>query len=304
MNLATLKSFVVLAEHLNFTNAAKHLYISQPRLSGQILAIEKELGVALFARDSGSVSLTPAGRVLYGEVKPLLSKFDLAIERALMADKGIAGSLLVLFSDYYCGHIASDAVRAFRKAHPDVEVGLFDADTDSFVKRLVEVEADVGVCPRIAVSNEPRLEVKTLVSGCPCLAVSSEHPLAGRESVALSELEGEAFVISKSSSISFSAEVMRAQFEKHSVMPRVSREASDAGSLLVLVEAGEGITLLTREFAERCPNPNLRFLDIEGFGANWRSDIVLAWRKGSKGALLDCFLSDASAMYDRRHRPC
>ena len=59
MNLEQIESFLVLAQRLNFTQAANDLFMAQPALSRLIAALEKELEVQLFHRNSRGVSLTP-----------------------------------------------------------------------------------------------------------------------------------------------------------------------------------------------------------------------------------------------------
>ena len=64
MTSAQIRSFLVLARHLNFSSAAKELCISQSTLSMHIAALEKNLGVQLFIRDRRNVALSPQGELL------------------------------------------------------------------------------------------------------------------------------------------------------------------------------------------------------------------------------------------------
>ena len=73
MDIRKLKYFVTLVRHRNFTSAANDLFITQPTLSQQIKALEKELEVKLFDRSDG-ISLTEAGELLYPEAVKLIEQ--------------------------------------------------------------------------------------------------------------------------------------------------------------------------------------------------------------------------------------
>lgn len=75
INTQQLHYFMELANCLNFTRAAANLYVAQPTLSQQIAELEAQLGVTLFIRNSRSVTLTPAGTILYAALPDIGSRF-------------------------------------------------------------------------------------------------------------------------------------------------------------------------------------------------------------------------------------
>ena len=76
VDLRKLRYFVAVADNLHFRKAAEQLHIAQPALSRSIGALERELGAQLFIRDKRSVTLTPAGRQLLDDARPLLVAAD------------------------------------------------------------------------------------------------------------------------------------------------------------------------------------------------------------------------------------
>ncbi|MQY17686.1 LysR family transcriptional regulator [Nocardia macrotermitis] len=82
VELKHLRYFVAVAEKLNYSAAARGLYISQQALSRIIQQLERDVGVRLFERTTRSVRLTPAGAALLESVRPTLVMVDDAIEQA------------------------------------------------------------------------------------------------------------------------------------------------------------------------------------------------------------------------------
>ena len=76
MNTTQLHYFMTLSQTLNYSTAAQQLFITQPTLSRSIMALEDEIGTKLFFRENGNVSLTPAGKLMQEELKPLSARYE------------------------------------------------------------------------------------------------------------------------------------------------------------------------------------------------------------------------------------
>lgn len=79
LDLSLLRAFLSLADELNFTRAARQLFISQPSLSNQIRRLEQQVGVSLFERTSRRVELTPAGAAFHPGAIQILRSVDHAV---------------------------------------------------------------------------------------------------------------------------------------------------------------------------------------------------------------------------------
>lgn len=95
MNTERLYEFLVLSHVLNYTHAAKALYISQPILTRHIQALEAELGVPLFRRTTHGVTLTEAGRLLSNQAEGLLEKCDRALSLVRERNMPVQGSVMI-----------------------------------------------------------------------------------------------------------------------------------------------------------------------------------------------------------------
>lgn len=81
-SLDVLKTFVVVAQRLNFTHAARELHLTQGAVSRQILGLEQRLGYPLFSRQARGLALTPQGAQLLAPVQQALGQLDEALTRA------------------------------------------------------------------------------------------------------------------------------------------------------------------------------------------------------------------------------
>ena len=109
---------MVLAQRLNFTQAADDLFMAQPALSRLISALEKELDLQLFYRNSRSVALTPAGTVFFKKCPKILDEYRGSVVAARLAQEGYRGSLtLGIMRDTFEPKLPT-LYQRFRTAYP------------------------------------------------------------------------------------------------------------------------------------------------------------------------------------------
>ncbi|WP_256639401.1 LysR family transcriptional regulator [Streptomyces murinus] len=187
MELRQLEYFVAVAEERNFTRAAERVHISQSGVSAQIRRLERELGAELFDRSARTVTLTVAG------------KAALAHARTALAAAGAVGQAVGEVSDLIRGRLTVgmvvgctvtplfDALAAFHRDHPGVELSLLEDNSDRLVEGVRAGAVDLALVGAAAAAPEG-LETLTLISERLVAAVPPGHPLAARPRVALSEL--------------------------------------------------------------------------------------------------------------------
>src|SRR5690606_19324185 len=130
MELRQLRYFVAVADHRNFTRAAESQFVSQPALSQQIQALERELDVVLFNRLGRRVELTAAGRVLHDHARSVLREVDNA--RSAMDD--VRGALRgeIAIAAIQTAHVSFlvEVIAQMRHSHPGVVVRVREERSD------------------------------------------------------------------------------------------------------------------------------------------------------------------------------
>lgn len=95
MNIDHLREFNHLAETLSFSSTAKYFYMSQSVLSKHIAAIEDELGLKLFIRDSHHVHLTKCGQAFHQETQILINQYEKAVTHAIDIDRSFLSTIRI-----------------------------------------------------------------------------------------------------------------------------------------------------------------------------------------------------------------
>jgi DNA-binding transcriptional LysR family regulator len=232
LDLRKLRYFVAVAEHQHFGRAAEQLFITQPVLSRQIRALEKELGCALFERTTRSVQLTPAGEQLLAEAQGVRTSVDSALRRVHDVNRGVE-RLVVAFAP---GLRVSAAVRAFSAAHPNVDVELFTSKWWEQDAPLRDGRADVGYLRRPFDDTGLRVVPVGSETMVACLPVS--HPLARRRAIRMADLDGE------------------------NVLDKPARRTSTVEEKFELIAVGDSVAVMPRCVAASYSRPDLVYLRV------------------------------------------
>ncbi|EPJ8781315.1 LysR substrate-binding domain-containing protein [Pseudomonas aeruginosa] len=249
MELRHLRYFIAVAEELHFGRAAERLGISQPPLSQQIQALEEEIGARLFERTNRRVELTDAGRLFLDESRQVLALVDKAVLLARRAHLGELGELKIGFTSSapFTSTIPS-SIHAFRKAYPDVHLDLQEMSSRQVLKALLEESLQVGVIRPLALPDTVHwveLFREPLVA-----VLRADHPLAAgsEEGLAIAALAEEPFVFFPRSYGTGLYDQVIALTRQAGFSPRIAQEASEAMTIIGLVSAGLGVSILPASF--------------------------------------------------------
>ncbi|MGC3577123.1 LysR substrate-binding domain-containing protein [Pseudomonas aeruginosa] len=249
MELRHLRYFIAVAEELHFGRAAERLGISLPPLSQQIQALEEEIGARLFERTNRRVELTDAGRLFLDESRQVLAQVDKAVLLARRAHLGELGELKIGFTSSapFTSTIPS-SIHAFRKAYPDVHLDLQEMSSRQVLKALLEESLQVGVIRPLALPDAVHwveLFREPLVA-----VLRADHPLAAgsEDGLAIAALAEEPFVFFPRSYGTGLYDQVIALTRQAGFSPRIAQEASEAMTIIGLVSAGLGVSILPASF--------------------------------------------------------
>lgn len=195
MEIRQLRYFVKLAETLNFSTAAKELFITQSTLSHQILQLENELQQPLFLRNSHEVSLTEAGHALLPLAKETLHSADNCLLR-LEELKNLTGGELNIGVTFSFAAIMAETVTAFLRRYPHVKVNVTQSTMIELMAQLENHELDFVLAFKPLVAN-PKIDSQILFHHRLAAVVSERHALAGRDSITFDELQRYDLVMSR-----------------------------------------------------------------------------------------------------------
>ena len=237
--------FLVVAEELHFGRAAQRLRIAQPPLSQQIRRLEDRIGHRLFSRHP-KVSLTSAGRVLYDSALGPLAQVRQALKSARLAGEGKAGNLSVGFAASVLLKDLPVVIRRFRQQHPEIRLSLREWPTAHLAEELRSDRIELGFL------REPEetagLVCEEIVEEPFVAVLPADHPLAARRTVTIPTLAREPFVHFPREMSPGLFRQVNLLFDRSGVAPKVVQEAQEWMTIVGLVEAGLGVSLVPESF--------------------------------------------------------
>jgi DNA-binding transcriptional LysR family regulator len=193
MDLVQLEHFLAVADERTFTRAAERVFRTQPALSQSIKKLETELGTSLFVRDNGDVSLTEAGRILEDYAHRMLKLRDDASRSITQLQNLETGTLSVAAHESAALYLLPNAILQFLQLFPDVKVSVNRARLGEIPRMVLDREVQIGFLKDAPAFQE--LESVDVHADRMALIASPKHPLVGRNSVAVRDLDGVPFVV-------------------------------------------------------------------------------------------------------------
>ncbi|MFF8015803.1 LysR substrate-binding domain-containing protein [Streptomyces sp. NPDC007929] len=273
MELRQLEYFIAVAEERNFTRAAERVHISQSGVSAQIRQLERELGAELFDRAARTVTLTAAGRAALDHARATLAAAG-AVGQAVGEVTGLIRGRLVVGMVIGCTVTPLfDALAAFHRAHPGVEIALLEENSDRLIEAVRLGTLDVALVGTAAVPEG--LEALTIISERLVVVVPDGHPLASRRRVVLRDVAAHPIVCMPPGT------GLRTVFDgacaARDLRPRIALQAGAADAVVDLAARGLGVAVLSESMASgRSDRVVVRTID----DVETPALLALVWRSG------------------------
>lgn len=194
MNIQQLKFLIAVSEHHQFTAASNELYVSQSSLSKQIMALEKEIGVVLFHRDTRNVSLTPAGEQVLEYARNMITEYECIQQAAASVShagiKEVSVGAVPILNHYGI----TEQLMRFRRAHGEISVKICETVTADVFDMLDREKIDLGII-RTPYKKDSCYDLIPILEDEYVLLVSKQHPLSDLGEVEMEQFEDDRFLL-------------------------------------------------------------------------------------------------------------
>jgi DNA-binding transcriptional LysR family regulator len=304
LDVKQLRVLKAVSEHGSFSAAAEALSYTQPAISQQIAALEKQAGTTLVDRGSRGVTLTEAGQTLVEHAEVVLARLS-AAEAELEAMRGVRGGRVRLSSFPTAGaSLLPPAIALFTRRYPDVELTFVEEEPEDAVRMLRAAELEVAMVFEYRDLSQPEfdrlyeaVELRHLLDDPMYIAVPRDHPGARKQHVRLEDFADDIWIQNDTRGPCgrlHLAACVAAGFE-----PKIGYESDDYNVVQGLIAAGVGISLLpalsltnvrddivVRSLGPRAPARRIASAVIDG-----------RYRSPATAAMLD-ILSEVAGRYE------
>jgi LysR family transcriptional regulator, transcriptional activator of the cysJI operon len=250
LDVYELNVFLNAAETENFSQAARHLNLTQPAVSMQIRGLERKLGLELFHRHGRTLALTEQGRALIPLARDMIRR-SIQIEEEVESLKGdVAGHLKIGCSTTSGKYFLPSLVARFRRCYPRVQVSIYNHSRDTVLTELGE-----GLVQLAMVSAQPTcsdVDYRHFFDDYVVLVVPITHPWARKDVIAPDALRGADFIL-RGAQASTREEVAMALYSVGLTMDELNvvMEIGNTEAVTMAVEEGIGAAFVSRTVARR-----------------------------------------------------
>jgi DNA-binding transcriptional LysR family regulator len=239
--LQQLRGFCYAARTRNISKAANQMGLSQPSVSLQIKALERELGVELFHRRGPRIDLTHDGERLFELAYPLLESMDQLEENfAAFRQSAESGTVNIAAGGSTIQYLLPPYVEKYTREYPQVDVRLHNVTGKVGMALLRDGEVDVAVGPMFGLP--PDIEFHPLVYFEPTLITRRDHPLAKRRRINLKDISKYPLILPPKELTTFRA--VETVFAQHSLEYDIKLEVGGYDIIKKYVKLGLGISIV------------------------------------------------------------
>ncbi len=240
--LKQLRAFCRVAKAGSISLAAEQLFLSQPTVTLQIQALEREMKITLFERRGPRIELTPEAEVLYHLAQPLVEGID-KLEESFHAHFGRldGGELNIAAGESTILYILPETMKRFAEAYPRIRIKLHNVAGHDGMAMLRADEADFAVGSMQDVPDD--IVYRPSLMCDPTLIMPPDHPLAEKEDVTLEDISAHGMILPPRHLATW--RMVELVFNQRGLRLRVSLEAGGWEIIKKYVELGMGISIVT-----------------------------------------------------------
>lgn len=289
MNTLQIEYFLALANHKSFTATANALYVSQPAISKQIAALEKEIGFSLFFRSNRNVSLTPAGIIFY----KTFTEFNISYKQAIKKSQDIYDNQckklrLGCVEGMDLSNMLNRIFESFRKQFPNVEYYLERHTPTDLLKAVNNDELDAIITLESFFENSPDMCSSIFFHAKHLLFAHSSNSILAKESYNIDDFQDETFIVLSPSVIPTARDNFFTWCKENGFSPKKIKNVPNVESQMLSVEVGLGVTIADSLF-RLYNNPTISNIEL-----NTSQNSYIVWKKSNTNLLVPSFAKLAS----------
>ena len=225
------------------TDAAEQLFLSQPAISLQIRALERELDTVLFERHGPKINLTREGQELYEIARPLVEGLDTLNARFNQQMKGDleSGEVIIAAGESTIIYLLPRLVEAFRKRYPNIHLQLRNVTGRDGLAMIRDDEVDLAIGSMLDVPSD--ISYQPVYSFEPALILPLGHELADRKRVSIEDIAPYGLILPPRRLTTW--RMVDRVFQKHQVPFNVTLEVGGWEVIKRYVELGFGVSIVT-----------------------------------------------------------
>lgn len=200
MDLRVLRYFLMVAKEQSFTKAAEQLNITQPTLSRQLAALEKELGAKLFRRGGHSITLTNEGLLLKRRALEIVDLEDKILSEFKGGNEDIEGKITIGCGEFNAVEILAKICKSYREKYPLVQFALHTGTADHISEMMNKGLVDIGIFLE-PVNTEGLDYIRIQGSDHWVVTMKADDPLAAKEVITKKDLTGLTLILPERTNI-------------------------------------------------------------------------------------------------------
>lgn len=288
MTLSQLEYFVSVAELKSFTKAAERHSVTQTAITQQIRGLEEAVGVQLVDRASRPIRLTVAGQTFLQDARGVLERMRYARTRVSAATTSVTGSLSIGYVKGYERSNLAKVMKKFHRIYPNIFISCYRREEEELQSGVRKGTYDLifgwNADREEEICDSIELE-KTDLS----VVLYPSHPLANRSALLRENLKEEKLICYMPDNGMPSDTSYQLLDTKSGDDPDVIFYSADVESILMMVAAEEGISLIPTALLKDIPNPeHLVFVPLRS--EEETRSIKAVWRKANESFALKQFL--------------
>lgn len=241
IDVRQLQFVIASAEAGSLRRTAKALNLSESTISRRIRSLEDEIGVALFIRHPGGVTLTNAGKKFLHHARMVIGRIEFALKDAGAAGRGENGVVRIgIFTSLASGFLA-ELLRAYHGENPCINLDLIEGGPAEHVSAVQRHQIDIAFLTGDPIAQD--CEITHLWKERVFAVLPQDHDLAGREEIGWNELRDEQFIVSEVDPGPEIHDYLVKYLSELGHHPNVERCSVGRDNLMQLVALGRGLSL-------------------------------------------------------------